>query len=138
MALADKVGLTSSTVHERVKKLEKRGIIKGYVALINAQAVGKPILAFIRLVVGATSDFSQSKQDVAQVCLTEPDVLECHALAGEDDYLLKVRAADTEALEKLIERIRSNTQISNSVTSIVLSSFKDTLKVEPAQDIANS
>lgn len=135
VALAEKVGLTSSTVHERVKKLEKKRIIEGYVALVNPKAIGKPILAFIRLVVGATSDFSRSKQDVAQVCLTESDVLECHTLAGEDDYLLKVRVANTEALEILIERLRSKAQVSNSVTSIVLSSFKDTLKLEPAEEV---
>ncbi|MEM7345113.1 MAG: Lrp/AsnC family transcriptional regulator [Chloroflexota bacterium] len=135
VALAEKIGLTASTTHERVKKLEKKGIIEGYVARVNPVALGKPILAFIRLVVGSTSNFSQSKQSIADVCLAEPDVLECHALASEDDYILKVRAANTMELEQLIERIRSRAQISNSVTSIVLSSFKETLKLEPASDV---
>ena len=132
-ALAKKVGLKTSTAYERVKKLERRGTIKGYVALIDAEAMGKPILAFIRLIVGLTADFTESKQSVVHACSIEPDVLECHALAGEDDYLLKVRAADTAELETLIERIRSNAQVSNSVTSIVLSSIKDGHAVLPAQ-----
>lgn len=131
-ALAEKVGEKASTVYERVKKLEKKGVIKGYVALVEPEAVGKPILAFVRLMIGATSDFTKSKQDVGTVCSSEPDVLECHALAGEDDYLLKVRAASTKELEALIGRIRSNAEVTNSVTTIALSSFKETQQITPA------
>ena len=132
VALATKVELKASTVYERVKKLEKRGAIKGYVALVDADIIGKPILAFIQLTIGSTSDFTQSKQDVGAVCARESDVLECHALAGVDDYLLKVRAANTQELEALIGRIRSNARVTNSVTTIVLSSFKETQKLMPA------
>ena len=131
-ALSSKLGLKASTVYERVKKLEKKRVIKGYVALIDADAIGKPILAFVQLMVGATSDFTKAKQEIATICSREPDVLECHALAGEDDYLLKVRAASTKELEALIGRIRSNATVSNSVTTIALSSFKETQKMMPA------
>lgn len=131
-ALSEKLGLKASTVYERVRKLEKKGVIKGYVALVDAEAIGKPILAFVRLMVGATADFSKSKQTIGEICSREPDVLECHALAGEDDYLLKVRSANTKELEVLIGRIRSNTNVSTSVTTIVLSSFKETQKLAPA------
>jgi Lrp/AsnC family leucine-responsive transcriptional regulator len=62
-ALAKKVGLTTSTVHERVKKLERKGVIKGYVAVVDPEALGKPITAFIRLVVGAIAgDYIESKR----------------------------------------------------------------------------
>ena len=94
-------------------------------ALVDAEKLGKPILAFIRLIVGATPNFSKSKQNVADVCAEESDVLEWCSLAGEDDYLLKVRAANTRDLERLIERIRSKAQISNSISNIVLSSYKE-------------
>jgi len=134
-ALAEKVGLKASTVYERVKKLERRGVIKGYVALVDPDAIGKPILAFIRLTVGSTQDFMKSKQSVAEVCLREPNVLECHALAGHDDYLLKVRATNTQDLELIIAKIRSNATVANSVTSIVLSSFKETLKLTSDENI---
>jgi Lrp/AsnC family leucine-responsive transcriptional regulator len=131
-ALADKVGLTISTVHERVKKLEKKGVIKGYVAVVEAEAVGKPIMAFIRLTVGTTpSDYLESKNRVVQVCLAEPDVLECHGVAGEDCYILKVRATSPKDLERLIERIRCNAQVARSVTNIVLSTFKESTRVMP-------
>ena len=131
-ALAKEVGLTASTVHERVKKLEKKGIIKGYVALVDAEAVGKPIAAFIRLSVGVSSEgYVESKNQVMNVCLVEPDVIECHGVAGEDCYVLKVRAASPKALEKLIERIRCQAAISRSITSIVLTTFKEETIISP-------
>jgi Lrp/AsnC family leucine-responsive transcriptional regulator len=131
-ALAEKVGLTTSTVHERVKKLEKKGIIKRYVAVVDAEAVGKPIIAFIRLTVGsASTDYLESKNSVLSICQDEPDVLECHCVAGEDCYILKVRAASPHDLEKLIERIRCNAQVSRTTTSIVLSTLKETTQVMP-------
>ena len=131
-ALAEKVGLTTSTVHERVKKLEKKGIIKGYVAVVDAEALGKPIIAFIRLTVGsASTDYLESKNSVLSICQDEPDVLECHTVAGEDCYILKVRAASPGDLEKLIERIRFNAQVSRTATNIVLSTLKETTRVMP-------
>lgn len=131
-ALAEKVGLTISTVYERVKKLEKKGVIKGYTAVVDAEALGKPIMAFIRLTVGTTpGDYLESKSRVVEVCLTEPDVLECHGVAGEDCYIIKVRAASPKDLERLIERIRCNAQVSRSVTSIVLSTFKESTTIVP-------
>jgi len=133
--LADSVGLTVSTVHERVKKLERRGIIKKYVAVVDAEALGKPIMAFVRLNVDSTvTDYITSKQSVQAVCLAEPDVLECHGVAGEDCYILKVRATDPKALEKLLERIRTQATVSRSITSIVLSTFKEETAVTPEID----
>ena len=134
-ALAEKVGLTTSTVHERVKKLEKKGIIKGYVAVVDAEALGKPIMAFIRLTVGsASTDYLESKNSVVSICQAEPDVLECHAVAGEDCYILKVRAPSPGDLEKLIERIRCHAQVSRTTTNIVLSTLKETTQVLPVED----
>ncbi len=134
-ALANEVGLTVSTVHERVKKLEKKGIIKGYVALVDAEALGKPITAFIRLSVGATpGGYVESKNSLREVCLAEPDVLECHGVAGEDCYILKVRAAGPKDLERLVERIRCQATVNRSVTNIVLSTFKESLTVVPAAE----
>jgi len=131
-AMAEKVGLTASSVYERVKKLEKKGIIKGYVALVEAEAIGKPIVAFIRLGVGsASTNYLEAKNSVINICQAEPDVLECHGVAGEDSYILKVRAASPQDLKKLIERIRCNAQVSNTTTNIVLSTFKETSKITP-------
>jgi Lrp/AsnC family leucine-responsive transcriptional regulator len=67
-----------------------------------------------------------------QVCLAEPDVLECHGVAGEDCYVLKVRVASPKELEKLIEKIRCHSNVSASTTNIVLSTFKEGSLVIPA------
>jgi Lrp/AsnC family leucine-responsive transcriptional regulator len=137
-AIAAGVGLTASTVHERVKKLEKRGVIKGYTAVVDAEALGKPIVAFIRITLGvSTESYLALKQSVTEVCLAEPDVLECHGVAGEDCYILKVRAATPKDLERLIERIRCQAAVSRSITSIVLSTFKESSMVIPVSATGN-
>jgi Lrp/AsnC family leucine-responsive transcriptional regulator len=134
-ALAEQVGLTTSTVHERVRKLERRGIIKGYTAVVEPQLLGKAITAFIRLSVGVASQgYIESKKSITEMCQAEPDVLECHGVAGEDCYILKVRVANPQELEKLIERIRSKAEISRSTTSIVLSTFKESMTIDPKVD----
>jgi Lrp/AsnC family leucine-responsive transcriptional regulator len=127
-ALAEVVGLSTSGVHERVKRLEARGVIKGYVALVEAEVIGKPIMAFIRLV---AQDYTESKVSLREICETEADILECHGVAGDDCYLLKVRATSPKDLERLLERIRSNMPGSKSVTNIVLTTFKESSRVVP-------
>jgi Lrp/AsnC family leucine-responsive transcriptional regulator len=131
-AIAEQVGLTTSTVHERVKKLERKGIIKGYVAVVDAALLNKSITAFIRLSVGATAgNYLESKKNVEAVAEIEPDVLECHGVAGEDCYMMKVKVQDPGELEKLIERIRCSAQVARSTTSIVLSTLKETTTIVP-------
>ena len=70
-AIGEAVGLTSSSVFERVKKLEKKGVIRGYAAVIDPAAVGRPITAFIRLMIGA----QRGQRTVADTCRDEPEVL---------------------------------------------------------------
>lgn len=131
-AIAEQVGLTTSTVHERVKKMERRGIIKGYVALVDATQLDRSITAFIRLSVSSTAgNYLESKKSVETVAETEPDVVECHGVAGEDCYVMKVKVKDPGELEKLIERIRCSAQIARSTTSIVLSTLKETTMIVP-------
>lgn len=131
-ALAEKVGLPTSTVYERVRKLERKGVIKRYMAVVDPEALGKPIAAFIRLAVGGVDSYVESKKRITEISVAEPDVLECHGVAGEDCYILKVRVANPQELEKLIERIRMRTSISRSTTNIVLSTFKEGSAVDPA------
>ncbi|MDX1523492.1 MAG: Lrp/AsnC family transcriptional regulator, partial [Anaerolineae bacterium] len=108
-------------------------LIRGYRAIVDAAALGKPITAFIRLTVSSvTTDYVESKQRVMDICGREPDVLECHGVAGDDCYILKVRATSPQDLESLLERIRSVAPISKSTTSIVLSTFKEETLIVPA------
>ncbi len=131
-ALAEQVGLSASTVYDRVKKLESRGVILGYTAVVDPLALGKTIAAFIRLTIGASpgDDYAAAKQALLQQILAEPDVLECHTVAGEDCYVLKARVAHPKELEKLLERIRANGLVARSVSSIVLSTHKESTRVE--------
>jgi Lrp/AsnC family leucine-responsive transcriptional regulator len=127
--LAESVGLTVSSVHERVKKLERKGVIKGYVAVVDAEKLGKPLMAFTRLTVNSNEG---PKISVRELCEKEPDILECHNVAGEDCYILKVRAEGPKQLERLLVAIKASAESGRSVTNIVLSSFKESLKITPA------
>jgi Lrp/AsnC family leucine-responsive transcriptional regulator len=127
--MAETVGLTVSSVHERVKKMEKKGIITGYVARIDPEKLGKPLLAFLRLTVNS---HQATAEGIHRLCAAEPDILECHNVAGEDCYILKVRASGPKQLEKLISAIRNSADSSRSVTNIVLSTYKESTRVEPA------
>lgn len=130
-SIAEQVGLTTSTVYERIKKLEKKGIIKRYVAIVDPQKLGKQITAFIRLVIGTApgEDYAACKRGFVAKCQAEADVLECHSVAGEDCYILKVRVASTTDLENLLERLRSYALIAKSTSSIVMSTFKEESRV---------
>jgi Lrp/AsnC family leucine-responsive transcriptional regulator len=126
--LAKEVGLTVSSVHERVKKMEKSGIIKGYMAVVDPEMLGKPLLAFLRLTV---SSHQEALAGIHGVCASEPDILECHNVAGEDCFIIKVRAESPKRLEQLLGRIRNAADTSRSVTSIVLSTYKESSRVDP-------
>ena len=129
--LAESVGLTMSSVHERVKKLERKGVIKGYVAVVDAEKLGKPLLAFTRLTVNNHDGPIVSVKDL---CEKEPDILECHNVAGEDCYILKVRAAGPKELERLLVAIKASAESGRSVTNIVLSSLKESQRITPAPE----
>ncbi len=127
--LAECVGLTVSSVHERVKKLERKGVIKGYVAVVDADKIGKPLLAFVRLTVAS---HEQARLSVKDLCESEPDILECHNVAGEDCYILKVRAEGPKQLERLISAVRGSADANRSITNIVLSTYKESIRINPA------
>ena len=119
--IADEVELSAPAVMERVKKLEASGVIKGYQALLDGKKVGKDITAFIGVSIGNQRDIDQ----FAEQMLRYADVLECHHVTGDESFILKVKAANTAALEKLLAQIRSVEGVTRSVTKIVLSTAKE-------------
>ena len=131
--IGEQVGLTASSVYERVRKLQDKGVIKGYVAIVDSEALGKPIAAFVRVTVGASAgeSYSACKRDFIEACRAENEVLECHGVAGEDCYILKVRVADPGSLETLLDRLRSHAAVAGSVSNIVLSTIKESTLIEP-------
>src|SRR5450432_1463349 len=112
------VGMSAPSAHERVKKLETRGIIQGYSARLDARAMGRGILAFswIRQSPGPPST------DLTEAFRLLPEVEECHHLAGEADYLLKVRATDTLDLERVMKLVQSIPFVFTTETDVVYSS----------------
>lgn len=120
--IARQVDLAPSAVFERIRKLEERGVIEGYAARVNPDAVGLPLLAyvFVRDNDGPGTDLAA--QQVAEI----PGVLEVHHVAGEDCFLAKVRAKDPESLGRLLrERIGRIASITSTRTTIVLGTVKE-------------
>jgi Lrp/AsnC family leucine-responsive transcriptional regulator len=120
--LADQVNLSIPAVSERMHKLEDHGYISGYHAVINNRKIGLEITAYIFLV----SESSIHFQQVVDLAVAKPEVLECHAITGSGSHLIKVRVADMAALEKLLAEVQSWPGIKNTNTDIVLSTAKET------------
>ncbi len=120
-AIAEEVGLSQPSVHERVKKLEERGVIRGYTALLDPEALDLSVLAFV------SARFDQWKTKEVAVSIGEmPQVLEVHHIAGDDCLLVKVRCHSPADLEKVLERIWRSGAISGTKTTIAFSSYKET------------
>jgi Lrp/AsnC family leucine-responsive transcriptional regulator len=114
--LADKVGLSVSAVHQRVRRLEQRGVIQGYAARVSHEAVGLPLTAFV-----AIRPFDPSQPDDAPERLAHLDEVEaCYSVAGDDFYLLLVRVASPPDLERLLQQIRTAANVTTR-TTVVLS-----------------
>ena len=111
------VGISGPSAHERVKKLEARGVIRGYAASVDPAAAGYGITAFSWL----TQAPGTPGTDLTDAFAAIPEVEECHHIAGEADYLLKIRARDTRHLEDVIVRLQAITSVFTSETDIVLS-----------------
>ncbi len=97
--LAESVALSPSACHRRVQRLEKDGVIRNYVALLNPRAVDRRATVFVEITLKGQAD-SILEAFERQVALI-PDVLECHLMAGAADYLLKVVAQDTDDFARI-------------------------------------
>lgn len=127
-ALAAKIGLTPAPTLERVRKLEREGYIRKYVALVDPAKLGKPVTAFVSVIMrihGQETDASLRKA-VAKL----PEVLECHHIAGDEDYLLKVVAASPIDYERFVlGKLMKIAGIEKIKTTFVLSSSKLETKI---------
>lgn len=103
--LAEQINLSASACHRRVQRLEKEGIIKGYVALLSARKVDRPTTVFVEITLSGQSDviLDAFEKEVALI----PDLLECHLMAGTADYLLKITARDTDDFARIHRRYLS-------------------------------
>lgn len=114
--LGKATGLSTSAVHQRVRRLEQRGVIRGYAAVVDPVAVGLPLTAFI-----SVKPFDPSApDDIAERLAGIPEIEACHSVAGDENYILKVRVPSPLELEHLLTRIRSLAGVSTR-TTVVLS-----------------
>ena len=122
--IAREVGLAPSAVLERMRKLEARGVIRGYTAVLDPKAAGLALLAFIAV---RTTEAPEEEDTVAASLGKVPEVLEVHHVAGDDCFLVKVRARDAEHLGELLKgRIGRIKGVRSTRTTIVLGTLKET------------
>ena len=116
--LAASAGLSVSAVQSRVRRLESRGVVTGYSARINPEAVGKMLSAFV-----AITPLDPSQPDDAPARLEHiPAIVSCHSVAGEESYILLVRVESARALEDLLQRIRTTANVRTRST-VILQTF---------------
>ncbi len=114
--LGKATGLSTSAVHQRVKRLEQRGLITGYGATVNHDGIGLPLTAFISI----TPIDPAQPDDYPDRVRTIREIESCWSVAGDESYILKVRVAAPIDLEELLSRIRAAANVSTR-TTIVLS-----------------
>ena len=129
LELAKAVGLSQPSIAERIRKLEEKGVITGYAARVDASRLGLDITAFI----GVGIEHPRFFQGFAKKVKALPQVLECHRVAGEDSYVLKVKTRNTASLDRLlVEVLRTIPGVTRTQTTIVLASIKEGTHVEAA------
>jgi len=119
--LAKHTGLSVSAAQQRVRRLEERGVITGYSAMISAEEIGLPLTAFVSI-----KAFDPAAPDDAPERLEHLTAIEaCHSVAGDASYILKVRVASPGALEDLLQEIRAAANVSTHTTIVLSTPFEN-------------
>ena len=121
--IARRIGMAPSAILERIRKLEDRGVITGYTAKLNPVSIDKSLLAFVFVQTEERVWQSETGQALAEI----PEVQEVHHIAGEDCFLVKIRAPNTESLGQLMrDRFGAISSVRSTRTTIVLETVKET------------
>ena len=123
--VADEVDLSISAVSERMRKLEERGVIQGYRAIVDPKRLHLDITAFIRVSVDGSEQYPAFVDEVIDM---EP-VLEVHSITGAGSHVMKVRTKNTTTLERFLSKIQAVPGVTQTTTSIVLCTFKESRAV---------
>lgn len=127
--LAQRVGLSATPCADRVRRLERTGVITGYHARVSPKAVGRNLLVFVEIKLSAKSDdvFRKIKTELHRM----PDVMECHLVSGDFDYLIKARIPDMHdyrtLLGEILQRLPASAQ---SRSYVVMEEIKETLYLQ--------
>lgn len=118
--LAKDTGLSVSAVHQRVRRLEQRGVLRGYRAVVDTEEIGLPLTAFVSI-----KPIDPAAPDDAPERLAHLEAIEaCHSVAGDESYILKVRVATPVALESLLQEIRGAASVSTRTTVVLSTPFE--------------
>lgn len=124
--VARQVNMAPSAVLERIRKLEKQGIIDGYEVILNPQCFNRAMVAFVYVYPGHISHAEQIADKLAQI----PEIQETHFITGEDCFMVKVRVAGTEALYELVTRkIAVIDDVVRTQSSLVLKTYKESSQI---------
>ena len=128
--LAGKLDLSPPAAAERVRRLEERDVIRGYRAIANPAAIGYELLAFIYVTLAQSVD---RRAAFLRMVARHPLVLECHHIAGDDDYVLKVRCRSISELENLLTvQLKRHSGVARTRTTIALATLKETTSLPVA------
>jgi Lrp/AsnC family leucine-responsive transcriptional regulator len=127
--LARRVNLSQTAVHERVKKLEARGLIRGYCAMVDPAALGLPVTAFVFV----EQRPGPTDADLPARFAALDHVVACHSIAGDESFLLKVRVADTGDLERVIGEIRGLDGVTRTRCVVGLTTWFEARPVPPPE-----
>lgn len=114
------VGLSIPAVNKRIRRLQEEGVIRSFTVLTDGKKIGKPILAHILLVLR----YGDGVESFVKYIQSDPDILECYAVTGEYDYILKVCAADVESLEEKLLQLKRQKGVVKSHTMLSLMEHK--------------
>jgi Lrp/AsnC family leucine-responsive transcriptional regulator len=118
--IGKRAGLAPSSVHERIRKLEQTGVIKGYRTEIDAQSIGLFVTAFVSV----TPLDAHQPDDVPERVREFDEVEDCHSVAGDENYILKVRTRTTSDLEDLLRRLREKANVQTRTTIVLSTPFE--------------
>ena len=119
--IGKETGLSTSAAQQRVRRLEQRGVIKGYTAVLDADALGLLVTAFV-----AIKPFDPAQSDDAPDRLRHiEEIISCYSVAGEPSYLLKVQVPTMSDLEALLARIRADGKVSTHTTTVLSVPYED-------------
>ncbi|MGL5928569.1 MAG: Lrp/AsnC family transcriptional regulator [Dermatophilaceae bacterium] len=110
------LGMSTSAVHQRVRRLEERGVVRGYTVRVDHGQLGRALTAFISI----TPLDPAAPDDIPDRLREVPEIEECHSVAGDENYILKVRVATPADLEELIATVRGSANVATR-TTVVLS-----------------
>lgn len=126
--ISNNISLSLPAVSERLRKLEKIGFIKNYTAILNPEKFGKTLCCFCFI---ALRNEEANDQNLHDFIKEEPDIIECHFISGEYEYVLKIMVKSTKDLETLLIRIRGKNFVIRTNTYIVLSTLKESPSIAP-------